>query len=94
MGLDPVQDTSTRFLPLDDCRIFAARSNQLPTILLDHRNLLGCDARSAGPMPREVEMSPVPKAFRRKDEEMALPARAVRKLRAAEVLGLPCCCDG
>jgi hypothetical protein len=87
MGMEPVQDTSHRFLPLVDRRVFAPRSNQPPPILPGHRNPLGCDPCFAGPIPLEVEMPQVPKAVRRQNKEMAASPPAVRKLRAPEVLG-------
>ena len=87
MGMEPVQDTSHRFLHFVDRRVFATRYNQPRPILPAHRNPLGCDAFFAWPIPLEVEMSQVPKAVRGQDKEMGGTPSAVRKLRAAEVLG-------
>jgi len=64
MGMEPVQDTSHHFLPLVDRWVFAPRSCQPRPTLPDHRKPLGCDARFAGPIPLDVEMSQVPKAVR------------------------------
>jgi hypothetical protein len=87
MGMEPVQDSSHHVLPLVDRRVLAPRSNQPRPTLPDHRKPLGCDARFAGHVPLDVEMSQVPKAFRRQDKEMAASPSAVRKLWAPKELG-------
>jgi hypothetical protein len=87
MGMEPVPDTSHRFLPLVDRWILAPRSNQPSPIRRDHRTPLGCDGHFAWLLPLEVEMSAVPKAVRRQDKEMAASPFAVRTLRAPEVFG-------